>query len=176
MKITLPAELSEKEVFWFREILHGKTVAGIARERDRSLKTISTQKINIYHKLGIKNDISLWREILLNPKYNATISNDYSNSSLANLKKNYLLTKENLVRAIAGNELKPWAQPVFSAVNNTLIGCEILGRWVHPEKGGILPDIFIPIAEVTELIVPLTSSLMVQTAEILGAASSFSAR
>jgi len=43
-------------------------------------------------------------------------------------------------------------QPQFSALDNRLIGMEVLLRWQHPERGLISPGEFIPIAERSGLI------------------------
>jgi diguanylate cyclase (GGDEF)-like protein/PAS domain S-box-containing protein len=47
-------------------------------------------------------------------------------------------------------------QPRFQIDDNTLCGAEALVRWNHPVNGRLEPDSFIPIAEQTGLIVPLS--------------------
>lgn len=67
------------------------------------------------------------------------------------------LTLENdLRRAIEQDGLILYYQPQISTVNGALIGLEALIRWQHPEKGIILPSDFIPLAEDTGLIIPIS--------------------
>jgi diguanylate cyclase (GGDEF)-like protein/PAS domain S-box-containing protein len=60
-----------------------------------------------------------------------------------------------LRRAAEGNEFSLYFQPQIDAVSGRVIGAEALIRWHHPEKGILLPDLFIPLAEQTGLINPL---------------------
>lgn len=46
-------------------------------------------------------------------------------------------------------------QPIFEATSGTLAGFEALARWKHPQRGNIPPDVFIPVAEETGLILPI---------------------
>lgn len=43
-----------------------------------------------------------------------------------------------------------------------IVGVEALARWIHPQLGRIGPDRFIPIAEETGLILPLTTTILRQ--------------
>ncbi len=61
-----------------------------------------------------------------------------------------------LHRAIAHDELRLHYQPTIDATSSQVRMVEALVRWQHPERGLLLPDEFIPLAEQTGLIVPLT--------------------
>ncbi|NOH95662.1 EAL domain-containing protein [Vibrio sp. 99-70-13A1] len=53
------------------------------------------------------------------------------------------------------SQFQVWFQPKIDLKNGKVIGAEALLRWIHPEKGFIGPDEFIPIAETNGLIVRL---------------------
>ncbi|MBI2969408.1 MAG: bifunctional diguanylate cyclase/phosphodiesterase, partial [Gammaproteobacteria bacterium] len=61
-----------------------------------------------------------------------------------------------LSAAIDANELVLHYQPKVQLAAGRTIGVEALLRWEHPERGLIYPDSFIPLAERTSLINPLT--------------------
>lgn len=66
------------------------------------------------------------------------------------------LAMENDMRiAMERDQFKLFFQPQIDIQTGELIGAEALLRWRHPERGYILPDHFIPIAEDTGLIVSL---------------------
>ncbi len=62
--------------------------------------------------------------------------------------------------AIEENQFQLHYQPIIALENNKIAGFEALVRWYHPTKGLISPGKFIPIAEETELIIPLSNWLL----------------
>jgi diguanylate cyclase len=65
-----------------------------------------------------------------------------------------------LRRAIAGGELFLLYQPIIALRDGRVVGAEALVRWAHPRQGTLAPDTFIPVAERTGLVVPLSRWVM----------------
>lgn len=63
--------------------------------------------------------------------------------------------QNELNRALARQEFLLHYQPQVSAKSGAIVGVEALIRWDHPERGLLLPDQFISVAEETGLIVPI---------------------
>lgn len=61
----------------------------------------------------------------------------------------------DLLEAIEGDQLFLEYQPTVNLRTNEITGVEALVRWNHPTRGVVGPNLFIPIAEETGLIVPL---------------------
>jgi sensor c-di-GMP phosphodiesterase-like protein len=70
-------------------------------------------------------------------------------------------------RALEAAEFVPYFQAVVHGDSKKLSGIEVLMRWNHPKEGLVRPDLFIPFAEHSGLIVPMTRSLIQQTATLL---------
>jgi diguanylate cyclase (GGDEF)-like protein len=66
-----------------------------------------------------------------------------------------LALERDLRHAIEHDEIEVHYQPVVDMGTGRVRGAEALARWRHPERGRVVPDVFIPLAERSGLIVPL---------------------
>lgn len=78
----------------------------------------------------------------------------FESSMNANVHEQLQLVQD-LRSALARHELVLHYQPKFDAPSGPLIGAEALLRWMHPTRGLIPPDQFVPLAEKTGLILPI---------------------
>jgi sensor c-di-GMP phosphodiesterase-like protein len=65
-----------------------------------------------------------------------------------------------LKRGLVQNEFEIHYQPIIDLKTKRCVGSEALLRWRHPQRGLIYPGLFIPIAEQTGLIIPMTEWLL----------------
>lgn len=63
---------------------------------------------------------------------------------------------QDVISALEADRVIPFFQPVVELRTGKLRGFEVLARWVHPERGPILPSNFISLAEDNNLIEELT--------------------
>jgi len=103
---------------------HGKDISILLRHADHALHEAKANK----------RDINFY-----NP--------DEDHSSLEQL-----TMVADLRKALDENQFELYYQPKLTIKNNKLIGVEALGRWAHPVRGFIPPNIFIGALEQTGLI------------------------
>ena len=70
-----------------------------------------------------------------------------------------------LRRAITEGELVLHYQPTVDVFEGRLAGVEALVRWEHPERGLLPPGVFLPLAESTGLIIPLSRVVLATAVE-----------
>lgn len=68
--------------------------------------------------------------------------------------------ERDLREAISRDEIGVVFQPIVSARDHQIVCVEALARWSHAEHGMIAPDIFIPIAEQSGLIIALGRNVL----------------
>lgn len=75
------------------------------------------------------------------------------------------VTVSDLRQALDREEISLVYQPQIACLGGELVGFEVLARWYHPECGLIMPDLFIPLAERSGLIAPLTEVIVARALE-----------
>jgi sensor c-di-GMP phosphodiesterase-like protein len=76
---------------------------------------------------------------------------------------------QELADALRRGEFAVHYLPVLDLSSGRCVGAEALLRWSHPERGLVRPDLFIPLAEETGLILPLTLFVVKRAGEELAA-------
>ncbi len=89
---------------------------------------------------------------------------DRDDSSVAKLTLGTLLRS-----AVEEGAIDVHFQPRVDPVSGTVMGAEALARWTHTERGAIPPTTFIPVAEQTGLIIPLTFHVLHEALRRAGA-------
>ena len=77
------------------------------------------------------------------------------------------LLEDDLHFAVERNELELYYQPIYNVRTGKIEEAEALLRWNHSELGLISPVEFIPIAERTRLILPITDWVIHQACQVL---------
>ncbi|EJL01465.1 MULTISPECIES: EAL domain-containing protein [Pseudomonas] len=73
--------------------------------------------------------------------------------------------ESDLRQAVKRNEFVLHFQPRYKVDGQAIVAVEALVRWQHPTQGLLGPDTFIPLAEQTDLIVPLSQWVLREACE-----------
>ena len=71
-----------------------------------------------------------------------------------------LQLESDLRRAVNQNDFVLHYQPIISLESGKILGLEALVRWPHPQKGLVMPQEFINLAEETGLIIPMGEQVL----------------
>ncbi len=88
-------------------------------------------------------------------KGNALNNIGFYNGKLKNDLYHQHYIEDDMTNAILNNEFIMFLQPKYNISSGKIIGAEALARWMHPYKGLIPPDQFIPIFEKNGFILKL---------------------
>ncbi|MDU6432111.1 MAG: EAL domain-containing protein [Pantoea sp.] len=90
-------------------------------------------------------------------KNNGRNGHNFFQPSMNTLAQTQLQLNNDLWHAQENGELRLFYQPKYCAPRGPIIGFEALLRWQHPTRGLLTPDIFLPLAEKTGMIVNIGS-------------------
>ncbi len=79
----------------------------------------------------------------------------YFTADMNALAQQRLQTEGELRKALEREEFQLFYQPQVDASTRRIVSMEALIRWIHPERGIVSPQDFIPVAEDSGLIVPI---------------------
>ncbi|MCI1006618.1 EAL domain-containing response regulator [Herbaspirillum sp. C7C8] len=132
----------------------------VASSRETSL-LLSVE--TMIHALGM-NLIGVLQKPLNQGQLHAALRSfrPHGGDALADADPQPSMCESDLGVAIGGGQVLPYFQPKVDVQTGILKGVEALARWVHPERGMVPPDRFIPLAEQCGLIHDLTISMMDQ--------------
>ena len=125
-----------------------------------------------YISVAALKRMTWWEPFDLARKAAESIKNDGSRNwvlytpALGQKLINTAFVMKNFKRALREGHIQVFYQPVIRALTGKLCSFEALARWTDPEKGMILPSVFIPVLEKMNLIHLLDSYVIEETAKL----------
>lgn len=124
---------------------------------------ISRYELNVSLSIGIAvypGDGVDERELMFNAdaamyhtKNNGRNGYYFFQPSMNTIAQNQLQLINDLWLALDSDELRLFYQPKYTAPSGPIVGFEALLRWQHPRRGLLTPDLFLPLAEKSGLII-----------------------
>jgi diguanylate cyclase (GGDEF)-like protein len=113
--------------------------------------------ISVFPDDGIKSDVLLKNadSAMYHAKNSRGNSYQFYKESLNQAIKERFTIEKDLVKARDRQEFVLFYQPQVSLKDRRIVGAEALIRWIHPHRGLIAPNRFIPIAEESNLIIDI---------------------
>ena len=162
---------NDEFILYLCEIKSKKDISTMA---EHLLKILSEPYHIESHSIYLKASIGISRastreiinenELIDHASAALTYSKSQGNNNYGYYKKNLRgitiknqIIESHLRDAISCGDLILHYQPQFNTLNNTVFGLEALLRWKNKKLGLVSPNTFIPIAEKTGLIIPLSS-------------------
>jgi diguanylate cyclase (GGDEF)-like protein len=117
--------------------------AAIASSPETTSSTLLSQaEMALYHAKGRRQNLAMYADMM--KRYSVT----------------QLGIGAELERAMSANELLLFYQPKIDLMKRRIVGAEALIRWLHPFNGMVPPGKFIPAAEDSIIIHPLTDWIL----------------
>lgn len=124
----------------------------------RQHEVFSTASVGIAHSVSGESPVDLLRHAdlaMYHAKSRGKARYEIFDATMDIAAKHRLEMEIALRRALANDELCVYYQPEVDLDTGHLVGMEALVRWQHPERGMIMPSVFLPVAEETGLILPI---------------------
>nr|WP_232348809.1 EAL domain-containing protein [Neptunomonas qingdaonensis] len=86
----------------------------------------------------------------------------FFNEGMREEAEQHLQLHNDILRGLNADEFELHYQPILNIKTNQIEKCEALIRWMHPEKGRVMPDAFIPVAERSGAIVNIGNWVLQQ--------------
>jgi len=127
-------------------------IAGIAMEQRVSIGVAVSDAASDdgYAELIQNADIAVYEAKRRGPGQHVLFT-----AAMSELVSDRFTLTQDLGHALTRNELVMHYEPIVDLGTGEIAGYEALMRWRHPERGWVPPDVFIPLAEQSDLIVKL---------------------
>ncbi|MBW4465197.1 MAG: EAL domain-containing protein [Pegethrix bostrychoides GSE-TBD4-15B] len=125
-------------------------------EQIQITQTTDDGNITIVGQINRKWALRHWfKELAIIAPITCLISGLLTHIFIRQVQRSAVLDYE-LKLGLAQNEFELHYQPIVDLKTRRCVGAEALIRWHHPQQGMIYPGLFIPIAEQTGFIIPMT--------------------